>query len=59
VTIKVYNSLGQEVAALLNEEQQAGLHEINWNASNMPSGIYFYRITAGDFSETKKMILIK
>lgn len=59
VTIKVFNMLGQEVAVLVNESQVAGLHEVRWNASNCPSGVYFYRIITGDFSETRKMILTK
>jgi 2',3'-cyclic-nucleotide 2'-phosphodiesterase (5'-nucleotidase family) len=59
VTIKVYNSIGQEVAALVNEMQQAGLRTINWNASNMPSGVYFYRLSVSGFSESKKMMLVK
>jgi 2',3'-cyclic-nucleotide 2'-phosphodiesterase (5'-nucleotidase family) len=59
VTIKVYNMLGQEVAQLVNALQKAGIYEITWDASNMPSGVYFYRINSNGFSETKKMILIK
>lgn len=59
VSLKVFNMLGQEVAVLVNESQFAGLHEVRWNASNYPSGVYFYRINAGDFTETKKMILTK
>lgn len=59
VAVRVYNSLGQEVAVLLNDMQPAGLHEIRWNASYMPSGVYFYRISTNGFSETRKMILIK
>jgi len=59
VTLKVFNSLGQEVAELINKEMNAGNHSINFNASNLSSGIYFYRISAGKFTETKKMILIQ
>ena len=59
VTIKVFNMLGQEVIQLLNESQKEGIHEVTWNASNMPSGVYFYRISTNGFSETIKMILIK
>ena len=59
VTLTVYNSLGQKVATLLNKAQKPGNYMVNFNASNMTSGVYFYRLTAGNFVATKKMILIK
>jgi Secretion system C-terminal sorting domain len=59
VTMKVYNLLGQEVAILVNEEQAAGVYEVTFDAAQLPSGIYFYSINAGDFVATKKMILLK
>jgi len=59
VTIKIYDVLGNEVAALVNEEKPVGTYELNWNAANLPSGVYFYRLQAGNFVETKKMILLK
>ena len=59
VTLKIYDVLSKEVAVLVNEELKAGSYEIEWNASNCPSGIYFYKLQSGEFSETKKMILIK
>ncbi len=59
VTLKIYNTLGKEIATLVNEEKQPGNYEITWNASNLPSGIYFYRITTGNFLDTKKMLLLK
>ena len=59
VTLKVYDVLGNEIAILVNEEKPAGTYEINWNGSKYPSGIYFYRLQAGSFIETKKMVLIK
>ena len=59
VTLKIYNILGQEVSTLVNEEKPIGTYELNWNASNLSSGIYFYRLHAGSFVETKKMILLK
>jgi N-acetylneuraminic acid mutarotase len=59
VTIKVYDVLGNEVATIVNEERYAGNYEITWYAEQLPSGIYFYRIQAGSFVETKKMILMK
>jgi photosystem II stability/assembly factor-like uncharacterized protein len=59
VTITVYNALGQEVTNLVNELQPAGTHMVNWNGNNMPTGIYFYRMQANDFSRIHKMILMK
>jgi hypothetical protein len=59
VTLKVYDLLGSEVATLVNERKDAGQYSVQWNASAMPSGIYFYRIHAGDFVETKKLLLLK
>jgi len=59
VSMKVYNLLGQEVAILVNEEQAAGVYEVTFDAAQLPSGIYFYSINAGDFVATKKMILLK
>ncbi|HKJ81496.1 MAG TPA: T9SS type A sorting domain-containing protein [Ignavibacteriaceae bacterium] len=59
VTIKVYDILGNEIATLVNEEKPAGTYEITWNAANLPSGIYFYRMDAGSFISTKKLILLK
>jgi hypothetical protein len=59
VTIEVYDLLGRKVETLLNEEQQAGYHRLVWDASNQTSGIYFYRIKAGEMSEIKKMVLVK
>jgi hypothetical protein len=59
VSIKVFNALGTEIKILLNEEKQAGSYDIEWNADGYSSGIYFYSLAAGNFRETKKMILIK
>lgn len=59
VTIEVFNILGQEVATLLDEMRQAGEHSVVFNASGISSGVYFYRLSAGDYSETKSMILLK
>lgn len=58
-TIKVYDLLGREVASLLNNPLPAGNYEIEFDASNLPSGVYFYKFSAGGFSETKKMMLMK
>ncbi len=58
-TLKVYDVLGREVATLVNEYKPAGTYQVEFNASKLPSGIYFYRLNAGSFTQTKKMILIK
>jgi hypothetical protein len=59
VSLKVFNLLGSQVAQLVNGEIDAGSYNISFNASNLPSGIYFYRLQAGNFVDTKKMILLK
>ncbi|HVO74144.1 MAG TPA: T9SS type A sorting domain-containing protein [Ignavibacteriaceae bacterium] len=64
VEVKVYNTLGQEVASILNNEFEAGIHEINFDASNLSSGVYFYMLKAqgadaSTFTFTKRMILMK
>jgi hypothetical protein len=59
VTIKIYNLLGQEVATLINKEQRAGSYNINFNASRLTSGVYMYKIQSGNFTSTKKMMLLK
>ena len=59
VSLKVYDILGKEVATLVNEEKSVGTYEQNWNAANLPSGVYFYHLQAGDYVETKKMVLLK
>jgi hypothetical protein len=59
VTLNVYDVLGSEIATLVNEEKSVGSYEIEFNATVLPSGIYFYRLQAGSFVETKKMVLMK
>ena len=59
VMLKVYDILGNEVAILVNEEKPAGNYKVEFNASNLPSGIYFYRITSARFTDTKKLLLLK
>ncbi len=53
------NAIGEEVSVLVNEEQDKGFHKVDFNATNLSSGVYFYRIQAGQFSDTKKLILMK
>jgi hypothetical protein len=59
VTLKVYDVLGREVTTLVNERQELGAHQVNWQASCIASGVYFYRLQAGSFVETKKLILLR
>jgi len=59
VSMKVYDVLGNEIATLVNEEKPAGNYEINFDASNLASGIYIYRLTSGNFTASKKLILLK
>jgi hypothetical protein len=59
VTLKVYDLLGREIATLVNEEKTAGSYEVEFDGSDLTSGIYFYQLKAGTYSETKKMILLK
>ena len=59
VKLMVYDVLGREVATLVNKEMKAGMYEIQFNGSNLPSGIYFYSIIANNFSKVKKMLMIK
>jgi hypothetical protein len=58
VTLKIFNALGQEIASLVNERKEAGYYQATWNA-NAPSGVYFYRLQAGEFAETRKLVLVK
>jgi hypothetical protein len=59
VSLKVYNSLGQEVSQLVNENLSPGTYEVSFDGAGLNSGIYFYTIQSGDFVETKKMMLVK
>ena len=58
VTLEVYNIVGQKVVTLVNEQMTAGYHQVEFSASNLASGIYFFRIGAGNFVKTKKLILM-
>ncbi|MFI5236918.1 MAG: T9SS type A sorting domain-containing protein [Ignavibacteriales bacterium] len=59
VTLKIYDALGKEVAILVNENKPAGTYDVEFNASILPSGVYFYQIKADNFLQTKKMLLLK
>ena len=59
VKLTVFDLLGREIAALVNQQMQPGSYNVDWDASNYPSGVYLYKIEAGDFVESKKMILLK
>ncbi|MGE5496788.1 MAG: carboxypeptidase regulatory-like domain-containing protein [Syntrophothermus sp.] len=59
VTLKVYNIIGKEIATLVSEEKAAGNYTVRFNAAGIPSGIYFYTLSSGSYSETKKLILLK
>jgi|WetSurMetagenome_2_1015567.scaffolds.fasta_scaffold65922_2 plastocyanin len=59
VSLKVYNLIGQEVAAIVNEDMAAGSYSMTWNAASMPSGIYLYRLQTKSFTETRKLVLLK
>ena len=59
VTLAVYNLLGEQVGLLVYENLSAGSYKATWDASDLPSGIYIYKLSAGEFSQSKKMILLK
>ncbi len=59
VTLRIYDILGREVTTLVNQKQKPGNYEVTWDASNVSSGVYFYKLSAGSYAETKKMILLR
>ena len=59
IELKVYNALGQEVATLVNEDKAAGTYSLQWNAGELASGVYFYRLKAGEYTDTRKLLLLK
>jgi len=59
VSIRVFDILGREVVVLMNEVKSAGIYQVTWNASTLPSGVYFYRAQAGTNIAVKKAILLK
>jgi hypothetical protein len=59
VTLKIYNTIGEEVTTLINETKQPGNYEVTFSTEKLTSGVYFYRLQAGSFVQTRKMILLK
>ena len=59
VTLYIYNVTGQKVAVLVDRQMGAGRHTAQWDAGSFSSGVYFYRLTADSFTETRKMVLLK
>jgi hypothetical protein len=59
VTLEIYNLLGQRVSTLVNDKMNAGMHAVEWNAAGLASGVYLYRLQAGKYTETKKLILLR
>jgi hypothetical protein len=59
ITLKVYDVLGSEIVTIVNEQKSTGSYQIEFNANRLPSGIYFYQLIAENFSDTKKMVLLR
>jgi hypothetical protein len=59
VNLSVYNLLGQKVTTLVNKKQPAGSYQVQWDATSFATGVYYYKLTAGDYQQVKKMVLIK
>jgi len=59
VTLSLYDILGREVSELVNEKKNAGWYEVKFDAAGLSSGVYFYRLRAGDFTQTKRLLLLK
>jgi hypothetical protein len=59
VRLQIFDPLGREIAVLVNQEQNPGIYLVTWDAMDFPSGIYYYRITAGAFTDVKKLVLVK
>jgi hypothetical protein len=58
VSLTVYDILGRQVSVLVNERKEAGVYEVKYDGSNLASGVYFYRLQAGDFVATKRLLLL-
>ncbi len=59
VLLKIYDVLGKEISVLVNQNLKPGIYEINWNSENIPSGVYFYSLITNEFTQTKKMVVLK
>jgi hypothetical protein len=59
VRLGIFDMLGREVSVLVNEKRDAGVHEVKFDSSNLASGVYFYRLQAGDLTQTKRLTLLK
>jgi serine protease len=59
VTLKVFDLLGREVATLVDEQKSPGTYTVKWDASGMSSGVYLYRLQAGSFVETRKLVVLR
>ena len=59
VKLVIYDILGREAATLVNEKQQPGKYQVTWDASNLASGVYFYKLISGDFTQIRKMVVVK
>jgi len=59
ITLTVYDNRGKKIRTFINKEMTSGLHSLSFDGNNLPSGLYFYRIAAGSFSDTKKFLLLK
>ena len=57
--LSIYNLLGEKVAVVVDEQLPAGTHHVRWDASDQPSGVYFYRLQAGEFVETRRLVLLR
>ncbi|MFH1197990.1 MAG: T9SS type A sorting domain-containing protein [bacterium] len=59
VSLKIFDALGREVATLVNERQTAGTHQIKFDGTSLSSGVYFYKLQAGEYSDVKKFVMMK
>ena len=59
INLSIYNLLGEKIATLINEDKSPGTHQVQWDATGLASGVYYYQLKAGEFQEVKKMVLLK
>ena len=57
--LKIYDVLGKEITVLVNEQLKPGTYEVEWNAENFPSGVYFYSLITNEFTQTRKLVVLK